>query len=85
MDSGLDFTASSIYGAMPQIGSSQIAAPTEHMGTNDLKGGLRALVDPANPVMWFGVILLATFGLIGVAGSVRLGKAKVSASLDNSG
>jgi len=81
----MDFDAASVYGALPQIGSATVAAPTEHMGTNDLQGGLRALIDPHNPVMWFGAVVLATFGLIGVAGSVRLGKAKVSASLDSTG
>ncbi len=76
------FLASNVYGCYPQMPSAGVAAPTEQMGTSDLRSGARALIDPHNPLFWFGAILAVTFGLVGVAGSVRLGRAKISGSLD---
>ena len=43
---------------------------------------LGGLLSPQNPIFVFGVILGVTFGLIGVSGSLRVGKAKASASID---
>lgn len=74
------FTAQSTYGVQPQMPSLGIAAPTQHMGTDDLRGGLRGLIDPNNPLFWAMAIAAMTLGLVGVAGSVRLGGAKVSVS-----
>lgn len=74
--------ASDMFGITPQAPSYGVAAPTQAMGTGMLDGGWRTLVDPDNPLMWFGVVLLVTVGAAGVAGSVRLGRAKLSASLD---
>jgi hypothetical protein len=51
------------------------------MGTGDIAGGWRALVDPGNPLVWFGAILAVTIGLVGVAGSVRLAGARVSGAV----
>ncbi|WP_128763720.1 hypothetical protein [Micromonospora sp. MW-13] len=34
----------------------------------------------SNPLVWVGGVLAVTFGLASVAGSVRLGRAKISAS-----
>jgi hypothetical protein len=76
------FTAQSLYGATPQAPSYGVAAPTQTMATDDMASGVRGLVDPNNPLFWFGVVLAVTLGAVGVAGSVRLGKAKLSASLD---
>lgn len=39
------------------------------------------VLSPSNPLFWFGLITAATLGLIGVAGSVKLGPAKAAASL----
>jgi hypothetical protein len=78
-----NFTAASVYGSTPQA-PSMVGKPTQAMGLDDISTGWRGLVDPNNPLMWFGVILAVTFGLAGVAGSVRLGKAKLSADLDRS-
>ncbi len=36
---------------------------------------------PTNPLFWFGVIAAATFGLMAVSTSVRVGKATASVSL----
>lgn len=80
----MSFTAQGLYGATPQAPSyAPTAAPTQAMAyTDDLRSGLAGLVDPANPLFWFGVVLLVTVGAAGAAGSVRLGKAKISASVD---
>jgi hypothetical protein len=76
------FTAASVYGATPQAPSYGVAAPTQAMATDDIATGWRGLLDPANPLFWFGVVLLVTFGAAGAAGSVRLGRAKLSGSVD---
>ncbi|HEX6869894.1 MAG TPA: hypothetical protein VF163_02245 [Micromonosporaceae bacterium] len=80
----LNYTAASLYGTTPQGPSYgvPVAAPTAGMATDDIRSGWRGLVDPHNPLMWFGAILAVTFGLAGVAGSVRLGRAKLSGSID---
>lgn len=77
------WTAAEIYGCSPQVPSNAgAAAPTAYMGTDDLVTGVRGLLSPRNPLFWFGVVLAVTLGAVGVAGSVRLGRAKVSAALD---
>lgn len=78
------YTAASAYGATTQMPSYGVAADTQAMGTDDIETGIRGLVDPTNPLVWFGVFLLITVGAAGVAGSVRLGRAKVSAELGQS-
>lgn len=76
------FTASSLYGTTTQAPSYGSTAPTQAMGTDITSaGGWRGLVDPGNPLVWFGAILLVTVGAAGVAGSVRLGKATLRASV----
>lgn len=72
------FDSATLYGCEPQMPSSGIAAPTQHMATDDISSGVKGLLDPHNPLMWFGALLLATVGFASVAGSARLGKAKVS-------
>lgn len=79
------FDAASQYGCAAVAPSYGIAAPTQHMGTDDIRNGIRGLFDLNNPLTIFGIILAVTFGLAGAAGSVRLGKTKVSASIDKSG
>lgn len=77
------FDAQSLYGASPQAPSFSAPAPvTQAMSTGDLPTGLAGLCHPDNPLFWFGAVLAVTLGAVGVAGSVRLGRAKVSASLD---
>lgn len=75
--------ASDVFGMAPQAPTYGTAAPTQAMATNGLldSSGWRSLVDPGNPLMWFGVVLLITVGAAGAAGSVRLGKAKLQASV----
>jgi hypothetical protein len=43
------------------------------------------LVSPQNPLFWFGLLLATTVGLVGVSGSARIGRAKVSASVGSTG
>lgn len=76
------FTAAEQYGTgIPTYG---VAAPTQQMATDasNIKSGVRGLVDFNNPLFIFGLIMAVTLGLAGAAGSVRVGKAKVSASVD---
>jgi len=76
--------AANLYGCTPQAPSwGSVAAPTEAMGSVEygMDGGLKTLINPHNPVFWFGVLLLATVGFAGVAGSARIGPAKVSAAI----
>lgn len=56
-------------------------AETAHMAPSAIPAGLAGLVSPRNPLMWLGVILLATVGAAGLAGSVRLGPARLSGSV----
>jgi len=72
--------ASELFGTAPQAPSYGVAAPTQDLAVGG--NGWRGLLNPGNPLVWFGVVLLVTVGAAGVAGSVRLGQAKLSASLD---
>jgi hypothetical protein len=74
------YTGASVYGMSPQAPTWGVAAPTAHLGTDDMAGGLRALFDPHNPLLWLGGILALTVGFAGVAGSARVGRFRVSAS-----
>lgn len=76
-------TAASLYGAATVTpNGAGVAAPTERMGSHpDISSGVRGLVDPNNPLVWAGVVMLVAFGAAGVAGSVRLGSARVAASV----
>ena len=79
----MDWTATSLYNTTPQAPAwAGVAAPTQAMATTANSGGWRGLVDPHNPLMWFGAVLLVTVGAAGLSGSVRLGRAKLSAALD---
>ena len=75
----MNVTAESVYGMTPQAPSWGVAAPTQRMSSDELAGGgWRDLIDPANPLVWFGAVLFITVGVIGFAGRVRVGKAAVS-------
>jgi hypothetical protein len=76
------YTAQSVYGATPQAPSLVVAdQPLVATSTDGMATGMRGLVVPDNPLFWFGAFLLATFGFAGVAGSARLGAARVSGQL----
>lgn len=70
--------ASQLYGASPQMPTAA-GSPLQHAGADDIGGGWRSLVNPHNPLTWFGVALAVTAGAIGVAGSARVGTVAVSA------
>lgn len=76
------YDAQSVYGVTPQVASyAGVAAPTQGMATDSISSGWRGLVDPQNPLFWFGAVLLVTVGAAGVAGSVRLGRAKIGVNV----
>ncbi len=54
-------------------GIARSAGPTSH--AND------PLWSPDNPLFWFGVIAAATFGLVAVSTSVRIGPGRASVKL----
>lgn len=66
------------YGAgSPAAGTGLESVPTP---SAEAIGELQ-LWNPANPLFIFGVLAAATFGLMAVSTAVRVGPAKVSASL----
>ncbi len=78
-------TAGQLYGpsvqtpTLPEVMHSPIA-PADLSDTT----GWRRLVDPKNPLVWFGALLAITLGAAGVAGSARVGNVRVSASAGES-
>lgn len=75
------FWADTVYGTSPQIPSVGVAAVTEPMGVSAThRGGAAGLVDPHNPLFWFGALMLLTVGAAGVSGSARFGPVHVGAS-----
>lgn len=77
-------TASGLYGYAGQGPTYGVASPIQQMASDEFDNGWRALIDPHNPLMWFGALLLVTVGAVGVAGSVKLGPAKLAASVGKS-
>lgn len=76
------YTASSMYGApAPAMPSAGVAAPTAPMATSGVATGWRRIVDPRNPLFWFGAVLAVTTGAAAFAGSVRVGKATAKVSV----
>jgi len=75
-----EMTAASIYGTAPvTVGS--VAPPVAATAVGPTSTGWRAAVDPRNPLLWMLGIVLVTVGAAGVAGSARVGPAKVSGAL----
>lgn len=60
-----------------------LSSATERVAVDD--GSEVTWYSPRNPLVWLGGVLAVTVGLASVAGSVRLGKAKVSASVGKAG
>ncbi len=76
-----DFSVYSQVGLTPRVqtaGDTGLAAPTDRVAVMDTDR--MGLFSPSNPLLWFGAILAITVGAAGVAGSVRLGKAKIAVS-----
>jgi hypothetical protein len=76
------FSAYAQTGLRPVADTAGNRRVTSSMATED-RGttGLAALIDPSNPLLWFGAFLLITVGAAGVSGSARIGRAKVQASV----
>lgn len=75
------YSAASMYGASTQMPSAT-ATPIESVAPSAPEfNGLRSFVDPKNPLVVLGLILAATIGAVGVAGSARVGPARASGSL----
>jgi hypothetical protein len=82
------WTAEDTYGVVHPGVAFAATEPTQLMGggaEHTGSTGLRTLVDPNNPLVWFAGLLLVTVGAAGIAGSVRLGPAKVGASVGKAG
>ena len=75
------FTAAELYGASPSLGTGAYSTAPVVRAADDMGSGLATLVNPRNPLMWFGVVLAVTLGAAGAAGSVRLGRARVAGSV----
>jgi hypothetical protein len=76
-----DFSVASQVGLNPRTqtqGDTGIAAPTQRSAVSDTD--VMGLFSLSNPLTWFAAILLVTVGAASAAGSVRLGKLKMSAS-----
>jgi hypothetical protein len=55
-----------------------VAPHSLEAGATASPDGFAGLLHPDNPMLWFGLILAVTAGLIGGAGGVRVGKTKAS-------
>lgn len=77
------FWATDQYGTNAQVPVGGVAAVTQPMGiySQGAANGYKSLIDPHNPITWFGLFLLATVGAAGVSGSARLGPARASAGI----
>lgn len=59
-----------------------VASPVEVGAQADVSAGVGGILHPDNAMLWLGLILATTFGLVGVSGSLRVGNARASATLD---
>ena len=75
------FTAQSIYGTGPVMPGIGVDPDTAISATGTTPMGWRGMLNPRNPLLWFGGLLLVTVGAAGVAGSARIGPVKVSGSV----
>lgn len=75
------FSSAALYGTSSIAPSMGTAAPTQVIGIDASDSGASWMISASNPLVWFGLFLLATVGAAGVAGSVRLGPAKVGGSV----
>lgn len=80
MTTGMEGTAASIYGTAPTfIGA--VVPDTAMSATDSARRGIKAFTDPQSPVLWLALVVLVTVGAAGVAGSVKLGPAKVGGAI----
>lgn len=75
-------SSTNLYGCAPMTATLGPAAVTQQMATtSDGLSGLAGLVHPDNPLVWVGLLLVATVGLGSLAGRVRLGPASAAVNL----
>lgn len=74
--------AAAVAPAQPGTGAHQLMGAGSGM---DALSTTAPLWSPQNPLFWFGGVLLATFGLIGVSVAGRVGPARASASVGDTG
>ena len=77
---GMEGTAAYIYGTAPTF-IPAVAPDTALSATDSARRGLKAFTDPQNPVTWLVGLVLVTIGFAGIAGSVKLGPAKLGGSI----
>jgi hypothetical protein len=75
-------TSTQALTGLTPVDSGPLLRSSLEAGAVDEPIGLKGVLSPQNPLFWFGGILAVTAGLIGLSGSARVGRAKVSASLD---
>lgn len=75
----------SLTGLSPMDRPQTSQGPTQHIAVSQHDQQATSLLSPQNPLLWFGGVLAVTVGLVAVSGSVRLGRAKVSASVGKTG
>lgn len=77
------FSAAEIYGCAPVEPSpvSTVGRETAYMSPSIVPSGVTGLLNPRNPLTWLAILALATVGAAGVAGSVRLGPARLSGAV----
>jgi hypothetical protein len=76
-----DFSVASQIGLAPRVqtqGDTGVASPIERSAVGDLD--VMSLFSASNPLTWFAAFMLVTVGAAAAAGSVRLGKIKLSAT-----
>lgn len=78
----LDASPWALYGVMPPIG---IVHDSGAPGIERAAGPSRlddvSMFHPHSPMFWFGVIAAATFGLVAVSSTVRVGPFRAGAAL----
>ena len=77
------FDVYSMTGLAPRDAGPVPVGPTQHVAVD--AHTVTSVVSPQNPLFWFGLLLATTVGLVGVSGSARIGRAKVSASVGSAG
>lgn len=80
MYGAMEGTAAYVYGTAPTF-IPAVVPDTAMSATDSARRGVKAFTDPQNPVVWLIGLLLVTVGAAGIAGSVKLGPAKLGGSI----
>lgn len=70
-------------GAAPGPQAEPAGLPT--VQTENRSSNALGLIQPDNPVFWFGVVAAVTFGLIGFSTHARIGRAEAGIEVGRSG